>query len=117
MSAPREPVVAPPTRPARTGRRARGPVAALAVAAALAGCANVPDLDARIPASVQSAPYPALLPLETALAPLPAPQDAAGQLETALAGRRDSLKARASRLQGPVVDDDSRARMAAGVAR
>lgn len=119
MSAPHAPVIARQTRqtPAGPGRRPGRVGLALAVLVGLAACAHVPELDARIPDAVQKAPYPDLLPLDMVLAPLPAPQEAAAGLETALAGRRDSLQARARRLQTPVVDDENRARMAAGVSR
>lgn len=97
-------------------RFARLPAAlALAGLVAASGCAHVPELDARISPQLQSAPYPALLPLDTALEPLPSPQQASDRIESALAGRRDRLKARAARLQAPVIDDASRARMAAGL--
>ena len=112
--------------PARTGcsprcRPTRRPGAAgaalLAALVALAACARVPELDARIARETLDAPYPDLLPLDTALAPLPPPAGAAERLQSSLEGRRDSLEARARALRDPVIDKRERERMHAGVAR
>ncbi|MFV0514505.1 MAG: hypothetical protein ACK5MY_12895 [Jhaorihella sp.] len=108
MSAPLCPLTWRPIRPG---------VAVLAVLVILAACARVPELDARLSRETHGAPYPDLLPLDTALVPLPAPVEEAERLQAALAGRRDSLKARARALRDPVIDERERARMRAGVAR
>lgn len=65
--------------------------ALLSAAALLAGCADVPELDARITPAARTAPFPALAPL----APV---------LDAGMAGESDEmtaeqLRARADRLQ------------------
>lgn len=103
----------PLCRPASLAHAAIG-VAAIVL---LAGCADVPELDAQIPDAYLTAPYPDLVPLDLALVALPPPQQAAERLETSLQGRREALRARARALQTPVIDQATRDRMAAGVRR
>ncbi|MDK3075456.1 hypothetical protein QO034_20485 [Sedimentitalea sp. JM2-8] len=83
----------------------------------VAGCANVPDLASTVPASLEDADYPALVPIETLLVPLPAPRDQSDDIRASLESRRDSLRVRADRLNTTVVDDETRKRMQAGVPR
>lgn len=99
--------------------QSRGPKAWLRVigpALLLAGCAQIPQLDDTVPANLESADYPALAPIETLLVPLPDPQDRSEDVQQDLESRRDALQDRARRLNGTaVVDDETEARMRAGV--
>ncbi len=83
-----------------------------------AGCANFPELD-RIAAEAKldDRARPELLPLEPLLATAPATR-ATPEAATDLTARADALRARAAALQAqPVIDDDTRNRMDAGVAQ
>lgn len=83
----------------------------------VAGCADVPDLADTVPANLENADYPALVPIETLLVPLPAPREQSDDIRASLESRRDALRARADRLNTSVVDDETRKRMQAGVPR
>lgn len=79
----------------------------------LCACAQFPELDSTQTPGVAEAPYPRLVPIETLLAsdtPRATPDMRAGLL-----GRAEALRARAARLNGPVVDADTRTRMQGGV--
>jgi hypothetical protein len=89
--------------------------ACLAVLPFLAGCAYVPDLAGTVPANLEAADYPALLPIESLLVSESTPQDPSEDIRATLQSRRDSLKTRADRLNVPVVDDETQSRMKAGV--
>jgi hypothetical protein len=89
---------------------------ALAAGLALVGCAEVPQLDETITPVLDAADYPALVPIETLLVPLPPPAQRSEELKSDIEARRDRLQERASRLnQAPVVDDETETRMQAGV--
>lgn len=77
-------------------------LAALACLAALTGapaCTRVPELEATRTEALRDAPYPALIPLEHALAADAAAPDSAERLEHEMAWRRAALNARAARLR------------------
>ncbi|GGA18476.1 hypothetical protein GCM10011326_33870 [Salipiger profundus] len=81
---------------------------------ALVGCAEFPVLDAARTPGVENAPFPALLPLDSLTGgemPRATPEMRAG-----IEGRVAGLRARAARLQGPVVPAATRRRMDQGVA-
>ena len=76
----------------------------------LAGCAEFPALDARIPPGEADAPPPALMPLDALLA---AADARAGSAPPAPGGGRvAALDARAAALRGPVLTEAERARLA-----
>ncbi len=93
----------------------RSVIMCIATGCALTGCTNIPELDATVPPSLQQADYPALVPIETLLTPLPPVKDNAEDVQSDLENRRDALQDRARRLNAQIVDDESRARMQAGV--
>lgn len=93
----------------------RTPIRIGVVLALLGACTAVPELDATLPAGLKNAEYPALVPLETLLLPESDQMEDAETQRSDLEARRDSLKARAARLNTPVVDDETRTRMNAGV--
>jgi len=85
--------------------------------AGLGACAEFPQLDDRIDAAALAADYPTLQPLDPLLA------KAANQKSTITAASEagfdshiGTLRARAARLRGPVIDAATRARMRRGVA-
>lgn len=82
----------------------------------LAACTDIPELDATVPAHLKQADYPALVPLDGLLTPLPPPQEQADALRAELETRRDGLQQRARQMNAPVVDDATAARMRRGVA-
>ena len=88
-----------------------------ALLALTTGCAQVPELDESVPDNLDNAAYPALISLDGSLVTQTLPSDAASQIDDNLAGRRERLQARAKRLNSPVVDPESRARMKAGISR
>lgn len=86
---------------------------------ALWGCSDFPDLSARIDAQARAADYPALLPLDPLLARADA-LETQGAITPASVAAFDNqiaaLRAKASRLRGPVIEPAVRARMRRGVA-
>lgn len=88
-----------------------------ALVLALAGCAQVPELAATATADLRDSDYPALIALDLALEPLPPVTEQAAGIGGALDLRRTRLQARARALRQPVVDDRTRARMQAAMAR
>ena len=81
---------------------------------ALCGCTQFPELDAARTPGVEKAPFPALLPLDGLLVG-PEPR-ATPEMRSGIEGRVAGLRARAARLQRPVVSASDRARMEQGVA-
>ncbi|MFC2968379.1 hypothetical protein [Acidimangrovimonas pyrenivorans] len=79
------------------------------------GCTGFPDLDTAISAETRAAPYPALLPLDALLAG--GDGTATAEAGATLTARAAALRARARALRGPVIDETTRARLAAAVAR
>lgn len=76
-----------------------------------AACSRTPDLGTRAAPDLDNADYPALIPLDNVLGPPVDPQSEAEKLAEDLNRRRDALKARAGRLNQPVVDPESAARL------
>lgn len=87
---------------------------AFVLAGAVSGCAQFPQLDARVSDTVRAQPFPDLVPLDGLHARL-----ASGQITPdtgpAVEARVAHLKARAARLRGAVIDAPTRARIEAGV--
>lgn len=85
--------------------------------AGLGACTEFPALDGTIDAAAKSADFPTLQPLEPLLALV---DQGSAQINpanvTSFAGRINTLRARASRLRGPVIDATTRAKMQRGVA-
>jgi len=81
---------------------------------ALAACTQFPDLDGATSALAEAAEYPALVPLDPLLRQrVPPAADVAAPQN--LSARAEALRARAARLRGrPVIDGNTRARMARG---
>ena len=79
-----------------------------------AACIDVPELDQAVPDWVESSKYPELVSLD-GLQTGPLPGDEAEELEDELIARQSGLKRRAGALSGPVVDAETRARMADGI--
>jgi hypothetical protein len=88
-------------------------IALILCAAALLGCAPLPD---GLSPRTSTAPPPPLLPLDTLLAGVDAPVATAAVADN-LAGRAARLRARADLMRAPVLDPDTRARLAAAIAR
>ena len=80
----------------------------------LASCIEVPELDRAVPDWVDAAEYPELVSLD-GVQNEPAPEDEAEALEDQLTARANRLKRKADGLNQPVVDPDTRRRMADGV--
>lgn len=84
---------------------------ACAVAAGLSGCVDVPELDKEIAPDLRGAGYPALVPIEAALAEGANPAQSAEDIDAELAARRAGLERRANALRNPVLDENSRQRL------
>ncbi|MDU8912822.1 hypothetical protein [Aestuariicoccus sp. MJ-SS9] len=85
----------------------------LALFLCLSACTQFPALDRAATPGIETAPFPALLPLDALLAgtePVTSPEMVAG-----IGARAAALRGRAVRLQGPVIDRATRARMRRGV--
>ncbi|UMA65908.1 hypothetical protein LVO79_05465 [Roseivivax marinus] len=82
----------------------------------LAGaCVQFPEIEAAESAYVPGAAYPDLVPIETLLASTPA--RATPEMRGAVESRADALRRRAAGLDGPVIDDATRARLDQGIQR
>ncbi|QFS82641.1 hypothetical protein FIU97_07465 [Roseivivax sp. THAF40] len=92
----------------------RAPALVIALGLAVTGCTQFPELDATATPGVADAPYPDLLPLGLLLGD--APMRATPDMSANVVSRAEALRARAARLQGPVIDAGTRRRMARGVA-
>ncbi len=104
--------------PVRADRKAipTAITAGLAVLVVLAGCVDVPELDRAVPAWVNDAPYPDLVPIGPEITDRIPPEQRAAEIADNLSARRDRLLRHARALNVPVLDDATRARMARGVA-
>jgi len=74
-------------------------LSACALLSVSAACSRVPQLEDRLPADLRSQPYPQLLPLDTALAQEPLPEEESAELSEALDARADRLRSRADALR------------------
>ncbi len=84
---------------------------ACALASGLSGCVDIPELDEGISERLRDADYPALVPIETALA-IGTPQaGTAEEVDAELAARRARLEQRAAALRKPILDAESRTRL------
>lgn len=82
----------------------------------LAACTEFPALDGKVSAAARAAPYPKLLPIDDLLT-RPTPPRLSETDVTALAARAARLRRRAAALQGPVIDQSTRKRLASSVAK
>lgn len=87
----------------------------LSLAVVLSACVDIPELGDRVAPDLRDAPFPQLLPIDVILDQTPAPQEQAVEVQNDLAARVAALRARAARLQGPVVDPNTLRRMEQGV--
>lgn len=88
-------------------------IATLMALPVLTACSTLPDIPP-LPDSGRAAP--ALLPMDEMLASVAAPR-ATDATSDALAARAARLRARANLMRGPVLDPDTRARLAAAIVR
>jgi hypothetical protein len=86
--------------------------AALPLLAAVA-CTPLPDVP---PLPDNGAPPPMLAPLDSLMAGIPSPR-ATDAASNALAARAARLQARAALMRGPVLDPETRRKLAAAIAR
>ncbi len=82
----------------------------------LTGCVEVPELDRAVPAWVDDAPYPDLVPIGPDITERIPPEERAAEIGDSLIARRNRLLRQARALNVPVLDDATRARMEKGVA-
>lgn len=87
---------------------------ALTLAGIVSGCAQFPELEARVSDTVRAQPFPDLVPLDGLQARLDSTQ-ITPETGPAVEARVAQLKARAARLRGAVIDAPTRARIKAGV--
>ena len=83
----------------------------------LAGCTEMPDLDGAISRQARNAPYPAILPLEALDLPASGETGAALAEAARLAARAHALRMRAAAIRRAIIDEATRKRMEAAVAR
>ncbi len=69
-----------------------------------AACADFSELDDSEPASLKSARYPKLIPLQENLGPPIDPVNEASEVEEDLTARRDELQKKADRLQSEQIN-------------
>jgi hypothetical protein len=75
------------------------PALLIVLAAASPACTRVPEIEDRLTPDLKGADYPALLPLDEGVPPLPTPQEQSAELEQQLDARSARLKARAEALR------------------
>jgi len=91
---------------------ALAPLALIALSAT--GCSRFPELDETITDEMRAASYKDLAPSES-LEARPAEPTVTEQEETDVEDRAKTLRKRADRLSGSVIDDETRDRMARGI--
>ena len=91
--------------------------ALLCLSLLLAGCTQFPNLDPAVSASAKAAPYPTLAPLDGVLARTAGQGADPAAVRGSLAARTAALRARAARMQGPIIEPPVRARMDAALRR
>ncbi|ETX13042.1 hypothetical protein OCH239_13590 [Roseivivax halodurans JCM 10272] len=89
--------------------------ALVGIGLALAACTTFPEIDAAETPGIDNAPYPDLVPIETLLAA--EPPRATPELRAGVESRASALRGRASALQGPIVEPETRSRMRTGIDR
>ncbi|SEF96336.1 hypothetical protein [Jhaorihella thermophila] len=82
------------TQPVNAARLGRAGLALVWIGLA-AGCAQIPELAASINEDLRDSRYPALVPIDRAVVPLPAPEEEASELQSELDARRARLRRRA----------------------
>lgn len=87
------------------------PFSALALLVAAGACGEFPQLDGE---TDRTAPYPDLVPVENLRAGIPE-QRIDDPADSRIESRIAALQARAARLRGRVIDNESRARLQGGV--
>lgn len=80
------------------------PLPLLALFIFCAGCADFPELDGSEPASVKSARYPRLIPLQDTLGPPVDPVSEAAEVEEDLTARSEALSKKAQALQNAQIN-------------
>lgn len=81
----------------------------------LVSCTEFPELGGTITPNQSNAPFPTLVPLDHILAQSANTTTAGPTAEADLTPRLANLRARASRLRGPVIPSAQRARMLSGI--
>ncbi|AGI66823.1 hypothetical protein OAN307_c11210 [Octadecabacter antarcticus 307] len=81
----------------------------------LAACAEFPALDGSVLPTQANTPFPDMVPLASLIQRANANDNGAAMREAAITPRLASLRARASRLRGPVIATDARVRLLRGV--
>jgi hypothetical protein len=90
-------------------------LAVLPMIIALSACAEFPALDGTVSPAQTNAPVPNLVPLASLIQQANVDGSASTLDEAAISARIANLRARASRLRGPVIPTSARARMLRGV--
>jgi hypothetical protein len=90
-------------------------LAVLPLIIALSACAEFPALDGTVSPAQANAPFPDLVPLASLIQQANEDGSASTLVEAAISARIANLRARASRLRGPVIPSSARARMLRGV--
>ena len=85
------------------------------IAASLTGCSRFPELDHTQSAALETADYPAFVPIEPLLARANAPGPDPQQTEDDLNSRLSTLRARANRMRGAVLSDAEKRRLKTGL--
>ena len=80
----------------------------------MAGCTQFPELDAKVGEQDRTATYPDLIPVDEITSGIP-PAAITPETGEDLDARTDALRARADRLRGDVIDEDTRRRMQSGI--
>ncbi len=80
----------------------------------MAGCTDFPELDAQIGIDSRATTYPDLVPVEDITSAVP-PAAITPQTGEELDARTKTLRARADRLRGEIIDEDTRRRMQSGI--
>lgn len=87
----------------------------LPLIAALAACAQFPELDRTITPELQAADFPALVPIGPLIAGAQTDGVDAGQANAQIDARVAALRARAARMRGSVLTGRERQRLAQGL--
>ena len=92
-------------------------VISLAALGLLAACADFPDLDSAISQRGRNSPYPSLIQIDGIHRPGASELERIETIAKTMVARANGLRQRASALRGPIIDAQTRRKMAAALAR
>lgn len=83
----------------------------------LTACTQIPELNEAVPNWVRKAEFPKLTALDPSVVTKTLPQDDSEQIAVELTARQERLERKAKRLNTPIIDEATQARMKSGISQ